>query len=71
MIEGLAEVKEGWSMSSFNPATGIEASLIEGDHVYIKEIPNMPGHCIVFQHGQNPLIGIHIERFRILSEDET
>ena len=70
MIEGMAEVKDGWSMSSYDPSTDIETSLMEGDRVYIKEISNMPGHCIVFQTGQPPLIGIHIERFRILSQDE-
>lgn len=38
--------------------------------VYIREIPNMPGHCIVLRDGEFPLVGYHTDRFRILEEDE-
>lgn len=47
-------------------AEGLDAALQEGDLVYVREIPNMPDHCIVLKNGCNPLVGYHLDRFELL-----
>lgn len=42
----------------------------EGCVAYIREIPNMPGHCIVLRDGEAPLVGYHLDRFQLLKEDD-
>jgi len=40
--------------------------------IYLGEIPNMPGHCIVADHKTGRLYsGYHTERFIEIPEDET
>jgi len=40
--------------------------------VFLGEIPNMPGHCIVIGRDTgNAYIGYHVNSFTVLSEDET
>jgi len=39
--------------------------------IYLGEIPNMPGHCVVIGHGSGKVYsGYHIENFRIPTEEE-
>ncbi|HEY4003376.1 MAG TPA: hypothetical protein VGO93_31200 [Candidatus Xenobia bacterium] len=46
---------------------GIEHDMEIGDSVYVREIPNMRGHCVVLRDGQPPLVGWHLSRFRLQS----
>lgn len=41
--------------------------------IYLGEIPNMKGHCVVAQHGGKGKIisGYHIEDFEVVPVDET
>ena len=39
--------------------------LEEGKLYFIQEIPNMPGHVVVLGHLCAPLVGVHIERFKM------
>ena len=40
-------------------------------YVYMGEIPNMPGHCVVADYKTGNLIsGYHIESFKELKDDE-
>lgn len=40
--------------------------------VFLGEIPNMKGHCIVAAHPNGPIVsGWHIENFEEVPEDET
>jgi len=48
---------------------GMERVLARGEVVYIKEIPNMRGHCFVIRDKRLPLVGYHLERFELLKED--
>lgn len=47
-------------------ADGLDADIAEGDVVYVREIPNMLGHCIVLKNGAPPLVGYHLDRFELL-----
>jgi hypothetical protein len=38
--------------------------------VYLGEIPNMPGHCIIATHSGQVVWGLHPENFREPKEDE-
>ncbi len=39
--------------------------------IYLGEIPNMKGHCVVIGHGSGKIYsGYHIEDFRLVTEDE-
>lgn len=41
-------------------------------YVFLGEIPNMPGHCVVAERQSGRLLaGYHTENFVELSEDET
>ena len=46
-----------------------------GDHrpdeeVYIQEIANLPGHCLVVKNGHLPLLGLPLSHFRLLAEPD-
>ena len=49
---------------------GMEKELRIGEVVYLREIPNMGGHCVILRNMKLPLVGYHLDRFEILSEDE-
>lgn len=49
---------------------GIEADLQIDEVVYLREIPNMRGHCIILRNNKPPLVGYHLDRFQMLREDE-
>jgi hypothetical protein len=40
-----------------------------GEVVYVREIPNMRGHCVVLRNKKPPLVGYHLDRFKILGPD--
>ena len=43
-----------------------------GVYVFLGEIPNMPGHCVVVDFKTGKLIsGYHTENFEEIPEDET
>jgi hypothetical protein len=46
----------------------MERDLKLGEVYYIKEIPNMRGHCVVLRNKKTPLIGYHLDRFELLQE---
>lgn len=39
--------------------------------VFLGEIPNMPGHCVIIGRSGKTYIGYHIDDFRELTGDET
>ena len=46
--------------------------LEESVFVYLGEIPNMPGHCVLAGHNTGRVLsGFHIDHFVELSESET
>ena len=49
---------------------GMEGDLQIGEVVYLREIPNMPGHCVLLRNKRAPLVGYHLDRFQLLSEDD-
>lgn len=49
---------------------GMENDLNVGEVVYIREIPNMGGHCVVLRNMKVPLVGYHLDRFELLKEDD-
>jgi hypothetical protein len=49
---------------------GMETLLQNGQVVFVREIKNMRGHCIVLRNQEHPLVGYHLERFELLNEDE-
>jgi hypothetical protein len=59
---------EGMARCTFNDK--MEDDLEVGGVYYVREIPNMRGHCVVLSNGKMPLIGYHLERFELLDEDE-
>ena len=48
----------------------MEDDLQVGEVVYLREIPNMGGHCVILRNKKPPLIGYHVDRFELLNEDE-
>ena len=47
---------------------GLDSSKV---YVFLGEIPNMPGHCVVLNHKSGKIFsGYHIENFKELKEDE-
>jgi hypothetical protein len=43
----------------------------KGIYVFLGEIPNMLGHCIIIDHKTGQIFsGYHIENFREVTEDE-
>ena len=49
---------------------GMADDLKVGEIVYIREIPNMGGHCVILRNNEMPLIGYHLDRFELLDEDK-
>ena len=47
----------------------MEQDLEIGQVVYLREIPNMQGHCVVLRNGKPPLVGYHLDRFELLGKD--
>ena len=47
-------------------ADGLSEDIAVGDVVYVREIPNMLGHCIVLKNGFMPMVGYHLDRFELL-----
>ncbi len=45
---------------------GFEKHLTLDEIYLIREIPNVPGHIVVFRPGRTPLVGIHLDRFELL-----
>ena len=48
----------------------LENDLRVGEVVYLREIPNMSGHCVILRDKKLPLVGYHLDRFEMLSEDD-
>lgn len=44
--------------------------LVRGEICYIREIPNMRGHVVILRNNKPSLVGYHLDRFRLLTEDE-
>jgi len=61
LLEGLAECID---------CDGVGRLVKKGEVVYIREIPNMKGHCIILKNAKTPLVGYHIDRFRLLKDSE-
>jgi hypothetical protein len=49
---------------------GMRGDLKIGEVVYIREIPNMRGHCVILRNERMPLVGYHLDRFELLDEDD-
>jgi len=47
---------------------GLEHKLHVGQRVYVRELPNFQGHCLMLSEG-GTLIGIHLDRFRMADAD--
>lgn len=60
-----SELQQGMAVCTFNKA--FEEYLEEGASYYVREIPNMTGHVVVFLPGREPLVGIHLDRFEFAS----
>lgn len=45
--------------------TGYEDVLEVGDEVYLREIPNAPGRCLVVGDRSDPLLGVPLDRFEL------
>ena len=44
----------------------------EGTYIFLGEIPNMPGHCVVIEHKTGKIhSGYHIENFVEIPEEDT
>ena len=44
----------------------------DGKYIFLGEIPNMPGHCVVVDHQTGRIhSGYHVENFVEIPEDET
>lgn len=55
---------------SFVQSTGIVFDGFKGG-IFLGEIPNMPGHCIVYDTlSKQMMIGYHTENFEEIPEDE-
>jgi hypothetical protein len=49
---------------------GMEGDLKVGEVVYLREIPNMGGHCVILRNRKMPLVGYHLDRFQLLDESD-
>ena len=58
---------EGLAKCTYND--GMEDDLSVGEIAYVREIPNMPGHCIILRTGKLPLVGYHLDRFELVQEE--
>ena len=66
--EKKGKLKEGLAEVVFNRM--LEEELTRGERVWLREIKKMRGHCIVLRHNRMPLVGIHLDRFRMLKRKE-
>jgi hypothetical protein len=66
-VEGMAECLDAEGLGWGAPQSALKL----GDLAYVREIPNMEGHCLVLRSGELPLVGYHLDRFRMLTRDET
>ena len=57
---------EGMARCIDNEGISLELNAI----VYVREIPNMPGHCIILASHSLPLVGYHLDRFVLLSDED-
>lgn len=60
--------QEGLAMCTL--PDGMEADLGFGEIVYVRELPNLEGHGVVYRHRRDPLAPVHLGRFRLLRTDE-
>lgn len=49
---------------------GVSELLTLGERVWIREISNMRDHCIVLRNDKPPLVGYHLNRFKIIKRDD-
>ena len=49
---------------------GMAGDLKVGEIVYLREIPNMGGHCVILRNEKMPLVGHHLDRFELLDDDD-
>lgn len=60
--------------SSSNTPTAINSQYpfrAEASYIFLGEIPNMPGHCVVAEHESGRIYsGYHTENFTEIPEDE-
>jgi hypothetical protein len=61
LIEGMAKCLCNMQM---------EKDLKIDEVCYIREIPNMEGHCVVLRNKKPPLIGYHLDRFELLPNED-
>jgi hypothetical protein len=59
---------EGMARCTYNDSMAEELEV--GGVYYVREIPNMRGHCIVLRNGEAPLVGYHLDRFELMKEDD-
>lgn len=62
-----------WYMKELRAAFGHSHPLLETAlFIYLGEIPNMPGHCVVAQHGGTGMTisGFHTESFEVVPEED-
>jgi hypothetical protein len=62
------QLHEGMAKCICNDKMGKDLKV--GEVYYIKEIPNMRGHCVVLRNKKTPLIGYHLDRFELLHDDD-
>lgn len=39
-----------------------------GEIVYVRELSNLRGHCIVLANNRLPIVGYHLDRFELLDD---
>ena len=61
------DLAEGMARCVCNDAMADELEV--GEAVYVREIPNMGGHCVILRNKKPPLVGYHLDRFELLEED--
>ena len=47
-------------------ADALEHCLVLDTLYYIRELPNMEGHVVAIASGCYPVVGVHLERFKML-----
>ena len=62
------KLKEGMAKVVFNGM--LEDDLTMGEVVWLREIKKMRGHCVVLRNNKTPIVGIHLDRFKMLKRDE-
>lgn len=58
-------------LAEFYKAYATANMLGERYFIYFGEIPNMPGHCVVFGESGRMYSGYHPENFLVIPEEET